>query len=121
MAVEYDIEFAQGETYTLPIIYNDPTGAPYDLTTYTAVLEAHNLEQRDSLVVQVTSSSGITLSNGSGGTPNLVLVVSSTVTPNLPSGNFDYELWVADGSTPKVKTRLLFGKFKIDVRIVANP
>lgn len=113
MSREYALTFHQGSTLRVPIRwYADATRTVLkDLSGYTARMQVRKHYSSQDYVLELTSDSGITLSDGSG-TENIVISASDTITAALPapfSGVFDLELVAGDGKVTKV----LYGPVKI--------
>lgn len=98
----YNIVAEQGTTFTLSFSI-DTNGTPWDLTSYTAAMQVRPFVESTTKILDLTSSSGITL----GGTSGTVTVsVSATTMAAKPAGRhvYDLELTSAGGVVTKVLT-----------------
>lgn len=100
----YDITIEQGATFTLSATWKDSTGAPVNLTGYSARMQVRPDYESEEVLVSITSTSGIVLGGALG---TIVATVSATDTQklNIQKGVYDLELQ----STGGVVTRLLQG------------
>lgn len=102
----YDITSYQGATFNLNLIW-EVGGTAVDLTTYSAAMQVRESILAQSVILDLTSGSGITL----GGTAGTIdITVSATTMGSATPGEYLYDLEVTTGSTV---TRLLKGGFQI--------
>jgi len=101
----YNITIPQGTDQTLPF-----TIAGYDLTTFTAKLQARTSYGAPSAFVTLTNGSGITLSNGS-----FTITFTNTQTNSFPLGKWVYDLEITSGSG--TVTRLLQGTLTVTPQV----
>lgn len=111
MPNEYNITVKKGTTFQLPIIYQDSNGAPINLTGYTARLQVRPYEG-GLLVTELNTTNGQITINGATGT--LTLSMSQTVTAALPTGQYQYDLYVYFGSSAYC---VVYGNFIIQQEI----
>lgn len=110
-AGRYNILMEQGATFSLPLVYQDSTGTPVDLTTYTAILQVRENPASPVIVELSTSNGGITLGGVLG---TITLFLSAVATSLLPAGEFFYDLKLHPGVAGE---RLLEGAFTIRAQV----
>jgi hypothetical protein len=101
----YNITIPQGTDQTLPF-----TIAGYDLTTYTAKLQARTQYGAATAFITLTNGSGITLGNGS-----FSIAFTSTQTNTFPLGKWVYDLEIT--SSGGQVTRLIQGSFTVTPQV----
>jgi hypothetical protein len=101
----YPITIPQGTDQTLPF-----TIAGYDLTSYTAKLQARTQYGAPTAFVTLTNGSGITLGNGT-----FTLTFTNTQTNAMPLGRWVYDLEITSGAG-KVD-RVLQGSFTVTPQV----
>lgn len=101
----YNITIPQGTDQTLPF-----TIAGYDLTTYTAKLQARTQYGASTAFVTLTNGSGITLGNGS-----FSITFTNTQTNAMPLGRWVYDLEITSGAG-KID-RLIQGSFTVTPQV----
>ena len=109
----YHLNIEQGATFTRTITWKDSTGAPVNLTGYTARMQIRERVESSTALVSLTSSSGITLGGVAG---TIVITITSTQTdslPNMKKGVYDLELVSSGG----VVTRLLQGEVVVSPQV----
>jgi len=107
MAATYNISTYQGDTFTLQFTI-DTDGTPWNLLGYTAAMQVKPFATSTTKILDLTSSSGITL-GGALGTVNVT--VSAATMKAAPAGRhvYDFKLTSPGGVT----TTLLTGAFII--------
>jgi len=107
MAATYNISAYQGDTFTLQFTV-DTDGTPWNLTGYTAAMQVKPFATSTTKILDLTSSSGITL----GGVAGTVTVsVSAATMAAATAGRHVYDLKLTSGGG--VTTTLLAGQFII--------
>jgi hypothetical protein len=111
-AGRYDLLIEQGATFYLPIDYSDSTGAPIDLTLFTARLQARRTPTAEEIIVEMTTENDrITL----GGTDGVVtLHMTAAETAVLQPGEYLYDLELASGESVD---RMIEGRLTISPEI----
>ena len=103
----YNFTLDQGSTWTLQIIYNDPSGTPINLTGYTAEMQVRRKFDSDTPVLTLsTSNGGITIVPLTG-TLNLLATDEQTA---IDAGFYVYDLELSIGGT---RTRLIQGQVTV--------
>lgn len=108
-AGKLDLLIEQGATFKQSLIVNDGSGAPLNLTGFTARMQIRaSVEAADSLIELTTENSRITLTPAQG---RVDLLISATDTAGLTfeSAVYDLEIVNAGGEV----TRLVQGKVKL--------
>lgn len=101
----YDITIEQGATFQMSLTWKDSTGAPVNITGYTARMQVRgNYESEDTLVSLTSSGGGIVLGGALG---TIAITISASVTQLLQLEEAVYDLELVSASTV---TRLLQGK-----------
>jgi hypothetical protein len=112
MSNEYDITLKKGTSFNLPIVYNDPTGAPINLTGYTARMQVRPYEGGP-LVTELNTTNGcISIAAPVSGT--LLLSMTPAATAALPTGQYQYDLFIYNASTVVC---VVYGNFFIQQEI----
>jgi hypothetical protein len=96
----YSLTIEQGATLRLIVTYKDPTGAPIDLTGYSARCQIRR-SVGGSILLNLTTQNGGIILGGSAGTITL-LASASTTTPLTGSGVYDLELVSSGGEVTRV-------------------
>jgi hypothetical protein len=101
----YSITIPQGTDQTLPF-----TIAGYNLTTYTAKLQARTHYGSPTPIITLTNGSGITLGNGS-----FSWTFTNAQTNTFPLGKWVYDFEITSGGGQV--TRLLQGSFTVTPQV----
>lgn len=111
LAGRYDITIEAGATFTLSLTYVDDTGAPVDLTGYTARMQLRAAIGDTTPVIELSTSNGrISIDTASG---QITLNISATDTGSLTgSGVYDPEL--VNGVTVE---RLIEGLYTVNAEV----
>lgn len=99
----YNFTLDQGSTWTLQIIYNDPSGTPINLTGYTAEMQIRRKFDSDTPVLTLSTSNGGITIVGATGTLNLIATDEQAA---IDPGLYVYDLELSTGG---VRTRLIQG------------
>jgi len=122
-AGRYDITLEQGATFDLPLRYRAPSGAPVNLTGYSAKMQVREAPA-SAVFVEFNSAltaNGFIFLTGSaenredGANGNLRVFMTAANTAALPrfAGRYDLELRDASGYV----IRLIEGQFKVEPEI----
>lgn len=91
MPARYDLTIEQGTTFRRVVDYRDASGGPFDLTGWEARLQVRQVKPRGSVVTELTTAAGETVSlepvEG-----RVVVTLSSELTASMPAGNYAYHL-----------------------------
>lgn len=108
-AGQYNIVADQGATFSRVITWKSDSGAPIDLTGYSARMQVRQRYVSDTTVLSLTSpSSGIMLGTTNG---QVTLSVAATTMAAVNAGDYRYDLEMI--STAGAVTRLLQGSFTV--------
>ena len=109
----HDITIEQGATFTLSLVWKDPTDVPYDLTGYTARMQVRKAFGTADPMLSLTSTDGDIVLGGVDGT--IVVTASATATAAMDGnqGVYDLELVAPGGAV----TRLLQGVVEISLEV----
>ena len=113
-AAIYDFEIEQGTTLNKQMVWKDSTGAPVDLSGYTARMQMRPSVSSDTVLLNLTTENGgITLGDALG---TITLHFTEADTSALPKGGvFDVEL-IIDGNV----TRLVQGAISLSKQVTRN-
>ena len=111
-AGQYSFYAEQGATLERIITYTDSEGAIINLTGYTAKMQVRTSAESATVVLELTSSAGITI-NGAAGT--LTILVAASVLSAIAAGIYVYDLEI---TAPSGKvTRLIEGRFYVKAEV----
>ena len=108
----YNFAAEQGATLERVITYTDPDGVIINLTSYTALMQVRSTAASATVILELSTGSGITI-NGAAGT--LTLLVSAADMTALTPGSYVYDLEIT--SPGSVVTRLIEGKFAVKAEV----
>lgn len=113
-AAIYDFEIEQGTTLNKRMVWKDSTGAPVNLSGYTARMQLRPSVSSDTVLLNLTTENGgITLG---GATGEITLHFTAAQTAALPKGGV-YDLEVIIGGNV---TRLLQGAVSLSKEVTRN-
>jgi hypothetical protein len=107
MPATYNISVYQGDTFTLQFTI-DTDGVLLDLTSYTAAMQVRPFAASTTKILDLTSSSGITL-GGVAGTVAVNVSAATMAAAAVGRHVYDFELTSPSG----IKTKILVGAFII--------
>jgi hypothetical protein len=111
MADTYNIQIDAGSTYRLQIPYLDDDDVAINLTGYSARMHIREDVTSEDTVLELTSSSGITITPATG---TLDIVIAKSVTKDLV-GPYVYDLEIESGAG--VVDRLLQGSVTVNPEV----
>jgi hypothetical protein len=88
-AATHNVIIDQGADWRVDVVYKDPDGVPINLSNYTAQLQLRTSYEASSASLNLTSSSGITITANSG---RLAIHATATQTNALAAGDYVYDL-----------------------------
>jgi hypothetical protein len=88
-AATHNVIIDQGADWRVDVIYKDPAGVPINLSNYTAQLQLRTSYDAASAALNLTSSSGITITANAG---RLAIHATATQTNALVAGDYVYDL-----------------------------
>ena len=107
MSAKYNITCDQATTFNFQFqIKNDET--PWNLTNYTATMTVRPFVGASTTTVVASTTNGYIVLDGGNG--RVTVTIPASVTENIASGRYSYDL-VLDSGT--VVTRILEGKFVV--------
>jgi hypothetical protein len=93
MAAKYNIKIEQGATYLMPqITWKDSTGAPINLTGYTAMMHIRGKIDDTDTLYELTTENGRIVLGGVLGTVDINIPATDTTNFTWSSAVFDLEL-----------------------------
>lgn len=104
----YKIVCEQGATFNLPLQWIDATGAPVDMTGYSAQMDVRASKTSAEVLVELSTANGRISLDSAG---NITLSISATDTATLIPGQYVYDLELTNGSSVE---RLIEGAFVVD-------
>jgi len=105
----YNIIVEQGGTYGETVTISQ-SGTPLNLTGYTAELKVGIDESTKGDILDLTSSSGLTMGGALG---TIAILITAAVTKTLPPNTYIYDLVIINGTT---RTYILEGSFTVVAR-----
>jgi hypothetical protein len=111
LAGELNLTIEQGATFLLTLIYQDDTGAPANLTGYTARMQLRASKAATSTALELTTENGRISINGSAGQINLTI---DAVTTGTLTGAGVYDLELVNG---EIVERLVEGSYTISTQV----
>lgn len=103
----YNIIADQGSTFTRQLVWKNANGTPINLTGYTARMQVRETFDAPDHVLELTTSSGITLGGALG---TIDLLASASTMAGLTAKVYVYDLELVSGATV---TRLVQGSFHV--------
>lgn len=111
----YNFTIDQGSTWTLQLIYEDPNGAPINLTGYTAKMQVRSKSNSSTAVLTLaTGGQGITIT---GPTGTINLIATDEQTGAIAAGFYVYDLELDNGG---VITRLIQGQITLSPQVTLS-
>jgi len=104
----YNATIDQGATWTVVVTYEDSTGAPINLTGYTAAMQVRQQYSSDTAELTLTSPSGGIVITGATGI--VTITMTATQTAALEEGYYVYDVELTSGS---FKDRLIQGQLTV--------
>ena len=104
-----------GSTYTVQLVYNDPSGDPIDLTGYTAKMQLRLKYGAPTAALTLTTGGGGIVIDGPNGTINITATDEQTLT--LEPTFYVYDLDLISGG---VITRLIQGQITARPEVTVN-
>lgn len=104
----------QGSMWTLQVNYQDPNGAPINLTGYTAEMQLRSLPSDPTPALTLSTANGDITINGAQGIINIT--ASSTETEAVDEGVYYYDLEVTDTVSNEV-TRIIQGQIVVSAEV----
>lgn len=100
-AGKYDLTIERGATLSLVVTYNDSSGDPNDLTSYTARLQIRRKVSDSNFLLELSTENGGIILGGALGT--ITLNASAATTAELSgSGVYDLEIISSGGVVTRV-------------------
>jgi hypothetical protein len=113
LAGELNLTIEQGATFLLTLIYQDDTGAPANLTGYTARMKLRKNSHSGQVAIELTTENGRISINGVAGQINLT--ISATETAALSDHEIGvYDLELVNG---EIVERLVEGSYTISPEV----
>jgi hypothetical protein len=109
-AGNYDLQITQGKTYDVPFAYKTGAGVAIPLTGYTLRMQIRASYDASTYFLELTTANGRLPLNAAAGTWQILL--SASVTAELPYGEHVYDLEAYNSSTGHV-IELLRGKCRV--------
>lgn len=112
-AASYDFEIEQGATLLKPIVWKDSTGAPVNLSGYTARMQVRQSVASTDVLLEMSTTNGKISIAPSTGTITLIFSATTTAAITWKRGKYDLELTSSDGTV----TRLIEGQISVSQEI----
>ena len=104
----YNATIDQGATWSVTVTYTDSTGAPINLTGYTAAMQVRQQYSSTDADLTLTSPSGGIVITGATGV--IVITMTATQTASLEEGFYVYDVELTSGS---FKDRMMQGQLTV--------
>lgn len=104
----------QGATWTLTIVYEDPSGNPIDLSGNTGRMQLRSKFDSSAVLTLSTSNGGMTIT---GPTGTIELLATATQMELIEPGLYVYDLELTNGS---IIQRLIQGQMTVRAQVTAN-
>lgn len=112
-AATHDILIEQGATFKLSLVWKDSAGAPFNLTGYTARMQARGALTSNEVLLDLTSTNGAITLGGTAGTIDIKISATLTAALQAPRGVYDLEIVSPSGDV----TRLIQGAFSVSKEV----
>lgn len=104
----FDIEWHQGDTFSLLLTWRDVNQDPIDLTGYTARMQLRTSFDAEEASLELTTENDRISLGGSNG--EIQLTVDAETMADMDTGSYKYDLEMVVGATVR---KILKGKFKV--------
>lgn len=104
----YDIEWHQGDTFSVVLTWRDVNKDPVDLTGYTARMQLRTSVDAETNSLELTTENDRISLGGTNG--EIQLTVDADTMAAMDAGSYKYDLEMVVGASVR---KLLKGKFKI--------
>ena len=110
--MSFDLEIHQGGTYNLPLIWQDSSKTPIDISGRQARMHVRATHSDDAILLELTTENGRIVLGGVDGTITLALTASETAVLTLTFGVYDLELYYDDSGT-EVVDKIIWGNVTV--------
>ena len=108
----YDISADQGSDLDTLITYTDDAGTVINLTGCSARMQVRPFAGSTNPVLNLTSSSGITLGGAAG---TIRILISAAALSLVPAGSYAYDIELVD--TAQVVLKIISGQFVVNAEV----
>ena len=108
----YDLEIEQGGTYTLPLVWQDSTKSPIDITGRHARMHIRSTREANIILVELTSDNGRITLGGATGSIVVKLTAEETSLIDWTFAVYDLELFY-DDSGVEVVNKIIGGNITV--------
>jgi hypothetical protein len=112
-AATYNFTIEQGATFTITFGYRASTGAPINLTGFSARMHARQPLESSRTLINATTANGLLTIAPLDGTVTLALTATQTAALNFDKARYDLELEAGNG----VVTRLVEGTITLSKEV----
>lgn len=111
----YNPTIDQGSTWSVSLVYKDPSGNPINLTGYTAKMQLRKkYDSATAALTLATGGQGIVIT---GATGTIAITATDEQTATLDPGFYVYDLDLNNGG---VITRLIQGQVTVSAEVTSN-
>jgi len=110
-AVTYNTEIEQGADWFVNFQWKDSTGAPINVTGYTAALQIRTSPLAKTTVLSLTNGSGITITAATG---LFAIHATAAQTTAITNGTYSYDMEINNGG---IITRLVEGIIRVSPQV----
>lgn len=115
-----DLEISQGDTFILPLIWQDASKVPIDITGRQARMHIRSYIGEEDYLLELTTENGRIQLGGIDGTVNLKLTAYETAQVTWDSGVYDLELYYDDSGEEHVE-KLIRGSISVIKEVTRVP
>jgi len=117
--MSYDLEIEQGGTFVLPLIWQDSTKTPVNITGRSARMHIRSTKDSPIVLVELTSDNGRIALGGVAGTIILTLTAEETSLIDWTFAVYDLELFYDDAGT-EVVNKIIGGSITVVQEVTKN-
>ena len=110
--MSYDLEIFQGGTFTLPLVWQDSTKNPIDITGRGARMQVRSTYDSDTVLLELTDINSKIVLGGAAGTIALKLTAAETSLIDWTFAVYDLELFYDDSGT-EVVDKIIWGNITV--------
>lgn len=115
LAGTYNILCEQGATLERHITWADSAKNPYNLNGFTAKMQVRTNDLANTLITELSTDNEYIVLANTAVQYNVVINLPASVTSDLATGMYVYDLFITSPSTGKVD-KILEGNFKVKAR-----
>jgi len=110
--MSYDLEISQGGTFILPLIWQDSSRTPIDITGRSARMHIRPIISSPIVLIELTSENGRIAVGGAAGNITLTLTAEETSLIDWTFAVYDLEIYYDDSGT-EVVNKIINGNITV--------